>query len=81
MRGVSVIGIGCTKFGKQNGVGIIDLAVQACREALDDAGVPNERVQAFYLGNFVSETLVHQGSLAALVAYRLGLRSIPCTKV
>jgi len=81
MRGVSVIGVGCTRFGKQNGVGIIDLAVQACREALDDAGVPNERVQAFYLGNFVSETLVHQGSLAPMVAYRLGLRSIPCTKV
>lgn len=81
MRGVSVVGVGCTRFGKQNGVGIIDLAVQACREALDDAGVPNERVQAFYLGNFVSETLVHQGSLAPMVAYRLGLRSIPCTKV
>lgn len=81
MRGVSVIGIGCTRFGKQNGVGIIDLAVQACREALDDAGVPNERVQAFYLGNFVSEALVHQGSLAPMVAYRLGLRAIPCTKV
>ena len=80
MRGVSVIGIGCTRFGKQNGVGIIDLAVQACREALDDARVPNERVQAFYLGNFVSEALVHQGSLAPMVAYRLGLRAIPCTK-
>ena len=81
MRGVSVIGIGCTKFGKQNGIGIIDLAVQACRQALDDAGVPNERVQAFYLGNFVSEALVHQGSLASMVAHRLGLRTIPCTKV
>jgi acetyl-CoA C-acetyltransferase len=81
MRGVSVIGIGCTRFGKRNGIGIIDLAVQACREALDDAGVPNERVQAFYLGNFVSEALVHQGSLASMVAHRLGLRVIPCTKV
>ena len=81
MRAVSVIGIGCTQFGKRNGVGIVDLAVQACREALGDAGVPNERVQAFYLGNFVSEALVHQGSLAPMVAYRLGLRTIPCTKV
>ncbi len=81
MRGVSVIGIGCTRFGKQNGIGIVELAVRACREALDDAGVPNERVQAFYLGNFVSEALVHQGSLAPMVAHRLGLRAIPCTKV
>ncbi len=81
MRGVSVIGIGCTTFGKHNGVSIIDLSVQACRQALDDAGVPNERVQAFYLGNFVSEALVHQGSLAPMVAHRVGLRTIPCTKV
>jgi acetyl-CoA C-acetyltransferase len=81
MRRVSVIGIGCTPFGKQNGVGIIDLALQACREAMDDAHLPGSRIDAFYLGNFVSETLVHQGSLAPIVAHRLGLRPIPCTKV
>ncbi|MDE2059289.1 MAG: thiolase domain-containing protein [candidate division NC10 bacterium] len=81
MRGVSVIGIGCTPFGKQNGVGIVDLALQACREALNDAQVPSSRIDAFYLGNFVSETLVHQGSLAPIVAHRLGLGPIPCTKV
>ncbi|MBI4379627.1 MAG: thiolase domain-containing protein, partial [candidate division NC10 bacterium] len=78
---MSVVGIGCTQFGKQSGIGIVDLAVQACRDALTDAGVPNERVEAFYLGNFVSEALVHQGSLAPMVAHRLGLRAIPCTKV
>src|SRR5574337_2069923 len=81
MRGVSVIGIGCTPFGKQNGVVITDLALQACREALRDAQVPTRRVQAFYLGNFASEALVHQGSLAPIVAHRLGLGPIPCTKV
>lgn len=81
MRKVSVVGIGCTPFGKQNGIGIIDLALLACREAMDDAHLPGSRVEAFYLGNFVSETLVRQGSLAPLVAYRLGLGPIPCTKV
>lgn len=81
MRGVSVIGIGCTPFGQQNGVSITDLALQACREALSDAQIPTSLVQAFYLGNFVSEALVHQGALAPIVAHRLGLRPIPCTKV
>jgi acetyl-CoA C-acetyltransferase len=81
MRGVSVIGIGCTPFGKQNGVSITDLAVQACRDALHDAQIPNRLVQAFYLGNFVSETLVHQGALAPIVAHRLGCGPIPSTKV
>src|SRR5574337_2222920 len=81
MRRVSVIGIGCTSFGKQNGVGIVDLALQACWAALSDAQVPTSRIDAFYLGNFVSETLAHQGSLAPIVAHRLGLGPIPCTKV
>jgi acetyl-CoA C-acetyltransferase len=81
MRKVSVIGIGCTPFGKQNGVGIVNLALQACRDALRDTHLSNNRIDAFYLGNFVSETLAHQGSLAPIVAYRLGLRPIPCTKV
>ncbi|MBI2882340.1 MAG: thiolase domain-containing protein, partial [Candidatus Methylomirabilis oxyfera] len=71
----------CTPFGKRDGVGIVNLALQACREALDDAQVPGRRIDAFYLGNFVSETLAHQGSLAPIVAHRLGLGPIPCTKV
>lgn len=81
MRRVSVIGIGCTPFGRQNGIGIIDLTLRACREALADAHLSSSRIDAFYLGNFVSEMLVHQGSLAPIVAYRLGLGPIPCTKV
>jgi acetyl-CoA C-acetyltransferase len=81
MRKVSVIGIGCTPFGKQNGVDIVNLALQACCDALRDTHLSNSRIDAFYLGNFVSETLAHQGSLAPIVAYRLGLRPIPCTKV
>ncbi|MCZ7626033.1 MAG: acetyl-CoA acetyltransferase [Candidatus Methylomirabilota bacterium] len=81
MRKVSVIGIGCTPFGKQNSIGIIDLALQACEGALSDAQVPGRPIDAFYLGNFVSEALAHQGSLAPIVAHRLGLGPIPCTKV
>ena len=80
MRDVAVIGVGSTPFGKLEGQGLVDMAVAACREALADAGLPRDRVQALYLGNFVGERLAHQGAIAGLVANRLGLAGIPATK-
>ena len=59
----------------------MELAADACREALADSGIPRERVQALYLGNFIGERLADQGALAPIVARRLGLDGIPATKV
>ncbi len=81
MRNVAIIGVGSTPFGRVEGTGIVELAVSACREALAESHVHRARIQALYLGNFVGERLVNQGSLAALVAGRLGLAGIPATKV
>ncbi len=81
MRTVAIIGVGSTPFGKLEGMGILELAVSACREALAESRVPREKIQALYLGNFVGERLVSQGALAGLVANRLGLTGIPATKV
>ena len=81
MRDVAIIGVGSTPFGKLEGIGIVDLAVSACRETLAESRVPREKIQALYLGNFVGERLASQGALAAIVAARLGLSGIPCTKV
>jgi acetyl-CoA C-acetyltransferase len=81
MRDVAIIGAGSTPFGRIEGLGIVELAVVACREAMAESRVDRARIQAFYLGNFVGERLANQGSLAALVAGRLGLTGIPATKV
>jgi acetyl-CoA C-acetyltransferase len=81
MRDVAIVGIGSTPFGKLEGQTIVDLAVGACHDALADAHMERAKVQAFYLGNFVGERLAGQGSLAPLVAGRLGLGGIPATKV
>jgi acetyl-CoA C-acetyltransferase len=80
MRSVAIIGIGSTPFGKLEGRGLVDIAVAACREALADAAVPRESIQALYLGNFIGERLAGQGALAGMVANRLGLSGIPATK-
>lgn len=81
MRGVSIIGIGSTPFGKLTETSIRELAVRACRAALADASMPRELIQAFYLGNYAADVLVGQNTLAPLIANALGLRSVPCTKV
>src|SRR3972149_56596 len=63
MRAGAVIGGGSTPFGKLEGMGILDLAVSACREALAESRGPPEKIQALYLGNFVGERLAGAGGL------------------
>jgi acetyl-CoA C-acetyltransferase len=81
MRQVSILGIGSTAFGRHAGTPIEALAVQAAVQALADADVARDEIRALYLGNFISGPLNGQEVLAGMVADRLGLPNIPCTKV
>jgi acetyl-CoA C-acetyltransferase len=82
MRAVSVIGIGTTPFGVPEGKGLKGLAVEACNEALADAGVDRREIEAFYVGNFVSGVLAGQETIAPQIGDLLGLqKNVPCTKV
>lgn len=81
MRQVSILGIGSTAFGRHIGTPIEALAVQAAAQALADADVVRTEIGALYLGNFISGPLNGQEVLAGMVADRLGLPNIPCTKV
>lgn len=81
MRQVSILGIGSTAFGRHIGTPIEALAVQAAAQALADADVARDEIGALYLGNFISGPLNGQEVLAGMVADRLGLPNIPCTKV
>jgi len=82
MREVSVIGIGSTKFGILEGKGLKEMGTMACREAMQDANISSNKIQAFYVGNFSSGMLERQENIAPLIANSLGLRrEISCTKV
>jgi acetyl-CoA C-acetyltransferase len=82
MRPVSIIGIGSTPFGKHKQTPLEALAVSACRESLQDAGIGEKDVGALFLGNFISGVLTGQEVLAGLVGHALGLPlTAPCTKV
>ncbi|USG65713.1 thiolase domain-containing protein [Brevibacillus ruminantium] len=78
MRTVSVTGIGMTKFGKHDR-SIKSLGVEACREALRDAGQP--KIDAIFVGNFMGGSLARQEILGSMLASELGLGAIPSAKM
>lgn len=79
MNKVAVTGIGMTTFGKHDGVPLKSLLMDACVEALREARFP--KVDAVYIGNFMSGSLANQEILGAIVANDLGLGSVPTVKV
>jgi len=81
MRSVAVVGIGKTAFGAFPDRDLRSLAVEAVTHAVEDANVPTERVEAFYLGNFAGPSFVGQNHLAPYVGTAAGFNSIPCTRI
>ena len=47
---VAIIGMGCTKFGELWDKSQNDLMIEACKEALEDAGIDVKDIQAAWLG-------------------------------
>lgn len=65
-----------TKFGKLQGRGLTDLAVEAGLGALTDVGQEISKVDAVYVGNAASGQLCGMENLGPIVAEQLGL--LPC---
>ncbi len=72
----SVIGVGSTVFGKHQQRSLIDLAVEAGRKAIDDAGVDRSEISHLFLGNFLGGMLHGQQLLAPIIANQLGLTTV-----
>lgn len=70
MRQVAILGVGQTPVAEHWELSIRDLAVDAGRAAMADAGL--ERVDAVYVGNMTGGRLNQQRHLGALVADHLG---------
>ena len=79
MRQVSIIGIGQTKVGEHWEKSLRQLAADAIRTAMADAGI--ERADALYVGNALSGEISGQEHLGALIADFAGLRGIEAMKV
>ena len=74
MRGVSIIGIGSTPYGIHQDATLKGMAVDACNQAIADAGIERKDVDAFYVGNFISGFLAGQETIAPQIGDLLGLR-------
>lgn len=83
MRAVSIIGVGCTRFGERWDSSLRDLVVETGIAAIEDAGVTGEAIDALYVGNMSGGRFVEQEHIGALIADYAGLSRlhIPSTRV
>lgn len=81
MRRVAIIGVGMTRFGEHWERGFRDLVIEAGVNAIQDAGLHGDEIQAGYVGTMASGRLVGQEHIGALIADYMGLNPIPITRV
>ena len=81
MRPVAVVAAGKTPFGAFPELDLRTLAVQAGEKCLSDGGVPRERIESFYLGNFAGPAFTGQNHLAPYISMALGIVGVPSTRV
>lgn len=71
---IKITGGATTKFGEHWNKTLLDLAEDASREALSDAGVNAKAVDAVFVGNMLSGRLQGQEHVGAAVASRLDIK-------
>ena len=76
---VAILGMGCSRFGERWDMGAEELMVESFTEALTDAGIGREQVQAAWLGSCMDEVNIGKSALPASMALRLN--NIPVTRV
>ena len=77
---VAIIGMGCSYFGERWSSGPDDLMVEAFDEALADAGIARDRIDAAWLGVFFDEQK-HGQVFSATVDGACDCRNVPTTRV
>ena len=81
MREVAILGVGQTAVAEHWSLSLRQLAAQAGRAALHDAGLEPAQIQALYVGNMTSGSLNAQQHLGALVASELGLEGAEAMRI
>jgi len=77
-----IAGVGTTRFGKHVDRGLEELAHESIRQALTDAGIGPERIQAAWAGNAAAAVMTGQVCIAGQAILRgLGLGRVPVVNV
>lgn len=79
---VAIIGMGCTKFGALQDKSFAEQGLEAVNDALADAGIEKERIEAAWLGTF-DPTVggSFPGYAGDFVSDILGMPGLPVTRV
>ncbi len=78
---VAIVGAGCTAFGEHFERSYTDLAAEAAREALSEAGLDVSKVGAAWLGTAFPDVGVYRGRSGMDLAEALGTSRMPVTRV
>lgn len=81
MRDVAIVGVSQTKFGELWEKSFRDLVVKAGIDAIRDANMNGEDIDAMYIGNMTGGLFVGQEHIGSLIAEHSGLTPIPATRV
>jgi acetyl-CoA C-acetyltransferase len=76
---VVILGMGCARFGERWDAGPEELMLEAFTEALDDAGIERDQIDAAWFGVFFDEQSVGKSALPLSIALRLP--NIPVSRV
>ena len=76
---VVIAGMGCSRFGERWDAGPDDLMIEAFGEALLDAGIERDQIEAAWLGVFFDEQSTGKSALPLSMALRLP--NVPATRV
>jgi acetyl-CoA acyltransferase len=68
--GVLIAGAGMTRFGKTPGRGVREMALDASREALSDAGLAAGAISKIFMGNAAAGVVCGQEMIRGQVAFR-----------
>lgn len=76
---VAILGMGCSKFGERWDAGTHDLLAEAFDEALGDAGIERDAIEAAWYGSALDSVNVGNSAIPASNALRLD--GIPVTRL
>ena len=83
MNKVAIIGVGITPFGELWDYSFREIGIKAGFEALHDANISSDDIDAIYVGNMSAGRFIDQEHIGALIADYAGLahNNIPSTRV
>ncbi|MGI0131296.1 MAG: thiolase domain-containing protein, partial [Thermoplasmata archaeon] len=83
MREVAILGVGQTKFGELWDRSFREIGIEAGLQALVDAKVSSGQLDALFLGNMASGSLLDQEHIAPLIVDYSGLggRGLPAVRI